>query len=85
MVNVTVTEISTPVTAPSPSVCWFGSLLIPFSTEFAAVKLAAIWDAATVQFVRSRIAKATSEGEFARVGTWIVRTVSESCRNTLLT
>jgi hypothetical protein len=30
--------IGCPVTGPSPRVFWLGNLLMPFSTEFAAVK-----------------------------------------------
>ena len=69
----TVINTSSPVTAPSPLVFSFGCLLIPFTTEFDAVKLGFTIVAVTVRLpsLLSRVAESisTSAGEFVRVRT----------------
>jgi len=70
-----------PVAAPSPPVNGV-ELEIPFTTVFATVKLALsrVAPKPSVVSLESRVAAwiSTSEGEFIRVGTVMVRAVSES-------
>ena len=54
----------------------------PGWTEFSAVKVAASVVVVNdrLPYVESRLSKAISDGEFTRVGTWLVLKVGESCR-----
>jgi hypothetical protein len=69
---------SRPVTGPSPLVVWFGLGWMPFNTLLAAVKEFAITGCENFSCPGSlelRDWKATSEGEFTRVGTCEVENV----------
>src|SRR5439155_11457876 len=70
----TVIKTSSPVTGPSPLVFSLGCLLIPFTTEFDAVKLGFTIVAvkARLPSALSRVAESisTSAGELVRFGTF---------------
>ncbi len=71
---------SWPVIGPSPPVNWPGDGWMPFSTELLVVNegvTIAATDSSSAALLE-RDAKATSEGELTRVGTFAVRVVSES-------
>src|SRR5437868_3257327 len=83
--KVTVNWTSSPVTAPSPPVVWLGLGWMPPRTEFRAVNAGLRRVSEKVSspgWVLSRLVKATSEGELARVTTWGVRLVLESLGKT---
>src|SRR6266704_974453 len=70
----TVINTSSPVTAPSPLVFSLGCLLMPFTTEFDAVKLGftIVAEKVRLPLALSRVAESisTSAGEFVRVTTF---------------
>src|ERR1043166_2759920 len=72
--NSTVIDTSSPVTAPSPLVLWAGLLLIAFTTEFDALKLALtiVAENERLPSALSLVAESisTSAGELVRVGTF---------------